>query len=49
MNPMIALQDRPAQFNHNKLLWNAHIEQSKSYFSSINFLLPKIYFDQQTH
>ena len=42
---MIALQDRPAQFNYNKLLWKAHIEQSKTKFKDIKFFSPKIYFD----
>ncbi len=46
-NPFVAIQDRPAENNHNKALWKAHIKQSKAYMSNINFFIPKIYFDSE--
>ena len=46
-NPFVAIQDRPAEKNHNKSLWKAHIKQSQVYMSNINFFIPKIYFDSE--
>ncbi len=45
INPIVAIKDKPAENNHNKLLWKAHIQQSYSQMNNINFFIPKIYFD----
>ena len=41
-NPFVAIQDRPAEKNHNKSLWKAHIKQSQAHMSNINFYKSKI-------
>ena len=45
INPLIAIKDKPAEINYNKLLWEAHIKQSYLKMNNINFFIPKIYFD----
>ena len=35
INPITAVKDKPIEINHNKFLWQAHIDQSKNYIKKI--------------
>ncbi len=45
INPLTAVRDKPADLSHSKLLWDAHIKQSKSQIKKTIYYTPKISFN----